>query len=398
MRLLYSIGLALMVMAGGVQANDGRIKLAALDFPLVITNSGSYVLTESYVTTNVPPLASLIRVTARDVTLDLNGHSLRWAGSAGNIAGIQQTAGSGLRVRNGSLAGFQIGVVALAGCRIEEVMFTDMMTAFQTGPAATLRHLQILDSRSQNFPLVQAGPGSHWDRIQVNGLNTTNSAPTISRIESGSRVSNLQLTDMLVQGGSLVKLVAAENGSMLSGVHIHDVNQPNASVNGIEVLGGLIKDSSVGRLTSGSSNARGILLTRSLGSGLRVEDVFGLSGWVGFDVERSWLADSWFSSPAVAGRAVRAVSSRVARNSAGAGYMDAAATGTVLRDNHMATEMLYGMVLSPDDYNIAVRNSVSGSTGAMIFNAGLSNHHARVEAYPGNGFVITNNPWAHFQH
>jgi len=89
MRLLYSIGLVLMVMAGGVQANDGRIKLAALDFPLVITNSGSYVLTESYVATNVPPLESFIRVAARDVTLDLNGHSLRWAGSSENIAAIR---------------------------------------------------------------------------------------------------------------------------------------------------------------------------------------------------------------------------------------------------------------------------------------------------------------------
>ncbi len=99
------------------QAADGRIQISQADLaspPYVITNSGSYVLTENLVITNTG--VNGINVQADNVTIDLNGFNLQGpgAGVAGNGI-LQMYTGTipavtslhdGLTVCNGGVIGW----------------------------------------------------------------------------------------------------------------------------------------------------------------------------------------------------------------------------------------------------------------------------------------------------
>jgi len=120
-------------LAGGVTPSDTP------GFPVTIDTAGSYVLTGDL---DVPTTtASAIRVLADDVTLDLNGFTLRGqvtctgSGAAisctsatSGVAGVRANGYTGTTVRNGHIRGFYYGVWLDDECAIERVVSTSNET------------------------------------------------------------------------------------------------------------------------------------------------------------------------------------------------------------------------------------------------------------------------------
>ena len=96
---------AVVLAATSGWAGDGRIEIARHMVPYVITNAGSYVLTENLVVTN--DRANGITINANNVAVDLNGFTLSSASGTNSGAGIYLPAGfRNLSVRNGSVVGW----------------------------------------------------------------------------------------------------------------------------------------------------------------------------------------------------------------------------------------------------------------------------------------------------
>lgn len=107
---------------------EPRRPIRAADIPLVITQPGSYYLVENI---TMPSANTAIRISASDVTIDLNGFTLRGPGGTPTplLDGIRmESVQSGVWIRNGMIAGFQgDGInlsVASANVRISDVCVT----------------------------------------------------------------------------------------------------------------------------------------------------------------------------------------------------------------------------------------------------------------------------------
>jgi hypothetical protein len=99
--------------AGSVLASDGITAIEQTPttvFPINITTPGSYRLASNLKVTS--PTADAIRITADDVTLDLNGFSIIGPG-AGSGLGINGANASVVTVTNGAVTGMGGGGVAL---------------------------------------------------------------------------------------------------------------------------------------------------------------------------------------------------------------------------------------------------------------------------------------------
>ncbi len=91
------------------QAADGRTQISQADLvspPYVITNSGSYVLTENLAVTNTGTHG--ISVQADNVTIDLNGFQIAGPGIGASLCGVFQSTNGyhGLAVLNGKVIGW----------------------------------------------------------------------------------------------------------------------------------------------------------------------------------------------------------------------------------------------------------------------------------------------------
>jgi hypothetical protein len=99
--------------AGGITAGD------AIGFPVGLNVGGSYLLTSNLL---VPELLNGISIDADDVTLDLNGFSLIYQGTASNFTdGILILSHENVEIRGGTVRGFRrhgIFAISSAGVRV----------------------------------------------------------------------------------------------------------------------------------------------------------------------------------------------------------------------------------------------------------------------------------------
>jgi parallel beta-helix repeat protein len=106
---------AMLAFAASAGAVDGTIEinqakvLAAGGFPYVISNIGSYRLTGNLAVSSTS--ADAIDVKSNHVTIDLNGFSIVGPGSSSTGKGIAGFTANALTVENGTITGFQAGVV-----------------------------------------------------------------------------------------------------------------------------------------------------------------------------------------------------------------------------------------------------------------------------------------------
>jgi parallel beta-helix repeat protein len=141
-RLICALGV-LVAFAGGVSlAGEGRRPIAA---PTTITESGSYVLTRDIVAA-APPV---ITITAPEVTLDLNGRSIRTTspGSGGLVA--MQTGSKRLRIINGRLSGASWCVYG--GSVSAELVMDGIECTEANGGVAASGSLEVTRSRFSTY-------------------------------------------------------------------------------------------------------------------------------------------------------------------------------------------------------------------------------------------------------
>ncbi len=116
-RLLLGLLVLLLSFSGVGQAQQGEAKLGTqiTALPYTISSSGVYVLNQDFLTLNLTT-GSAIQITASDVVLDLNGHTIsNTAAGATTLAyGIYATDQSTVTVRNGTAQGFMTGVALTA--------------------------------------------------------------------------------------------------------------------------------------------------------------------------------------------------------------------------------------------------------------------------------------------
>ena len=128
-RVLYA-ALALaapLAMAAPLYAVDGVVEISQVavltggGFPYEITAPGSYRLTSDLTVTGAPAGGIVIEDGVGPVTLDLNGFTVFGAASGG--IGIEVKSGSSrVRVRNGTVGGFAVGIAAPGGIIIDDIV------------------------------------------------------------------------------------------------------------------------------------------------------------------------------------------------------------------------------------------------------------------------------------
>ena len=110
-------------------AVDGQIKIgqtASTTFPIVIDQPGSYVLTSNIA---VPDLLNGFEITASNVTLDLNGHTIAGESQNSNLRGINVTGGN-ISVSNGAISSFEGGIHG-SGLRLHNLRISNTWTAIE---------------------------------------------------------------------------------------------------------------------------------------------------------------------------------------------------------------------------------------------------------------------------
>ncbi|MDO8629599.1 MAG: right-handed parallel beta-helix repeat-containing protein [Phycisphaerales bacterium] len=117
--IVFTVMSAVLVRAGdlnpppGAIAPTNRVQLngRSIAMPYTISEPGSYVLTSDL--TTVPPGQNGIIIAADDVTLDLNGFTIRGSSGVGALGVAVQ--GDGVRIHNGRVADWNNSGIDLAG-------------------------------------------------------------------------------------------------------------------------------------------------------------------------------------------------------------------------------------------------------------------------------------------
>lgn len=142
-RGIAGLACAALALAAGVAgardlggaAGDGAHAPVAISACGDITAPGRYVLTRDV---EAAPGKDCMRIFARDVTLDLGGHTISTA-RGGRAAGINANAASAddVAVVNGVISGFWVGAVMKSGT-IERVTIEDVENGVYLGSGAVL--------------------------------------------------------------------------------------------------------------------------------------------------------------------------------------------------------------------------------------------------------------------
>lgn len=208
--------------------------------PIVISRSGTYRLKSDLVATN--PDVSVIRIEADDVTIDLNGFSIRGpavctpgdmgvectgTGSGSGIGSYGNGAGTrGVRVINGSIRG--LGYSGIEGSAIWHIEKVRLVSNGSTGVN--------VDGEGLLLEVTAVGNGGHG--IDSLGLRVKDSEAT------GNRLSGIRATN-----ASVMNCVASANGGegiVSSGAAVLDGNVVHGNGGqGIEASGSVVVNNAI---------------------------------------------------------------------------------------------------------------------------------------------------------
>lgn len=157
---IVTLTAVLFAMASGTLPVETRAAGNAIPDDGVITQPGEYTLTEDLLVDRNPGLS----VQADDVTIDLNGHALRFTGTPEpGINGIVASGRSNLTIRNGSIGGFWYNVHATdsKGLRVQRVKFDDI--PYIGINASNAKDMLICDNEFTNFRYdIPKGEKDHY--------------------------------------------------------------------------------------------------------------------------------------------------------------------------------------------------------------------------------------------
>ena len=145
-------GTAAFAVDGVIEISEAAIR-AAGGFPHVIGAPGSYRLTTNL---NVLEQKTAIVISANDVTLDLNGFTIRGPGlGAPGAAGIDAGQTLNTTVRNGTVAGFSGEGIFGQQMRIEDVRVTgNANDGVYTGANSVVRNVIAVGNGADGIEIV----------------------------------------------------------------------------------------------------------------------------------------------------------------------------------------------------------------------------------------------------
>jgi len=234
--VLTILGLA---FASGAMAETVNCT-AITTVPYAIYTPGTYCLTKDFSTSMTGTVAA-IDIVAKDVVLDLNGHTL--SNSAGSGLGVSASA-SNITIRNGTVRGFAGGV---------------RLWADQTAPGNVIEQLLIVGSTSYGISATGDGTTIRNNRV----LKTTNTpdiawATGIHSEGPNARILNNDVMDVASPAGFLAWgiSVAAANGTVIAGNRISKLTVSAGSTDstGIRVATGAnitIRDNNIADARNG---------------------------------------------------------------------------------------------------------------------------------------------------
>jgi hypothetical protein len=155
-RIAVVVCVASAVLFGADHIAFSQTVLGGAKFPITISKPGSYILKHNL----VPPAnTTAINITANNVSIEPNGFAIIGTPSIPNVWAINQTAGSGVIVRNGQVSGLCIGLGQNA--LVEDVIAVNCTStdAIDVGPNSSVLRSQALNGHDSG--IVCGGLGSN---------------------------------------------------------------------------------------------------------------------------------------------------------------------------------------------------------------------------------------------
>ncbi len=153
-------------LAGGITPGD------TAGFPVTLSQPGQYRLTGNL---DVPLLVDGISVGANDVSVDLNGHTLRCAASppfCGGLNGIVASAGlQNTVIGNGTVRGFQWGVLVRDYSLVENVRAIGNNLGIVVNVAAVVRDCVVTGNAATGIQLAGGGSLAENNVVDDNGAH-----------------------------------------------------------------------------------------------------------------------------------------------------------------------------------------------------------------------------------
>jgi len=151
------------VNAGGITPGD------AAGFPATLSKPGRYKLASNL---NAPDGTTAIEVTANNVTIDLNGFTIRSTTGSSSGHGIDAQVSVGIKVTNGTITGFNSAINNFDGAFavIENMRLLSNQTGFVGGSDAQIRNNTMVSNPSYG---VRCGARCVIDRNVITGNYVT---------------------------------------------------------------------------------------------------------------------------------------------------------------------------------------------------------------------------------
>jgi len=389
----------MLLLAAPCWAANGQIKLGQRNIPLTITNSGSYVLTESVTNGS----GSAIQVAANNVTLDLNGYAIKGNRTSFSSAISVFEGWRGVRILNGHLEDFGRFAVGLGDFgRMERITISGCGQAVGAGEGCLILDCQVFSNSTVDIGNpIDFGPGSIVQNVLYGDSVSKYPFDAIVEGSAGSLLSGIHVAHQATTGACWV--VQAGAGSLVAGCTVADCRTRAGPMIGIQALfGSLVVDSAVQGIEVVNGSAVGlrashgamVLRCRVNAVTSSLSQATGLYGTYGTAVSDCTITDVAgtgveFDSM---GRVVRSVSS----GHAGLGY-EVIRGGVVLRENHAARTSGYGYQIRGFTSLLLLNTASRAGSGFWDF-VGQTNHRAQVVSSPGMFYELRSNSWANIRY
>jgi len=285
---------------------EPRIDLATVTgdatYHHVITNSGSYYLSDNLAVTNV----SGIYINAAGVTLDLNGFEISRTYTSGGSGILIGGSIDGATVRNGTIIGFNIGISASGSCLLENLVVSECEgEGIQAGNHSRIINCHALENTGSG---IFTGDGS-----ALTACNTySNGAVGIyagsnSYLNACGSSYNTGWYGIYADAGSSLRDCTSthqlNNGfDVGSGSSLRDCTARDNQGDGIEAGGGsslsgcTASDNTGNGINAGEgSSLSGCTASDNTGNGINTSDSL-LSGCVASDNESDGIDGGFYSS------------------------------------------------------------------------------------------------------
>jgi parallel beta-helix repeat protein len=272
---LIAIVLVMALKARQLQADEGRVPVFGVT---TITQKGHYILTRD-IPDPAAPGSNVITITADDVTLDLNGHTISPAAGFDAIV-INTTAGprEGITIRNGKIVGGARGIDSPIA-NTARVRFQDLEVSGSSGSGIVVgnaRYVEVSGCQIHDvkpFGILVDGNGASFEgRFLDNTIHSILSFPMYLAGLRGGEIRRNVIRDYGAGGGGIDGIVLFAAAGVQAGGNVLEGNLVSALPTGVDDDGIDIDSTSPNNLVVNNVvTQNGSFGIRAVGNGTRLE-------------------------------------------------------------------------------------------------------------------------------